>query len=444
MTLQLQTRATSKHCSAWVAALLFIVLASGNQLDAFFVAQEAAHDVTGDWSAHLETPGGKLNFGISVEKTDNDDYVGFLVNGTERIKVPAVAFDGETLKLDIAHYDSKLALQIVDNRTLRGTWTKVRGKDNVPTLKCGAVRPPAPPHSAQHATPAADSAQTNFSGRWEVRFSSGGDLAVGVFSVDDNGKASGTFLTTTGDYRYLAGHAPTEDTLQLSCFDGAHAFLFRAKPVGTNSLSGDFWSGDHWHETWTAKRNANAALADSFRQTKVIAPSALNALTFPDLDGVPTRLGDPKFAAPVRIYHIFGSWCPNCHDAAVFLAELEKKYADKVSVVGLAFELTGDFKRDAKQVRAYLKRNSLNHTVLVAGVSDKKIASRAIPALDKVRSYPTSLFVDADGNVVAVHTGFSGPATGKAHTEIKQKYFGVIDSMLAGQSQPNANPAADK
>jgi len=36
-------------------------------------------------------------------------------------------------------------------------------------------------------------------------------------------KLTGTFLTTTGDYRYLDGIV-TGDSLKLSTFDGAHAY----------------------------------------------------------------------------------------------------------------------------------------------------------------------------------------------------------------------------
>ena len=128
---------------------------------------------------------------------------------------------------------------------------------------------------------------------------------------------------------------------------------------------------------------------------------------------------------------MFGSWCPNCHDAAAYFAELQKRYGDKgLSILGLAFELTGDLQRDAEQVRKYLKRHGSNYPVLIAGMADKAKASESLPLLDRVRSYPTTIFIDSSGQIRAVHTGFSGPATGAAYSELRQKFETLIESML--------------
>ena len=157
----------------------------------------------------------------------------------------------------------------------------------------------------------------------------------------------------------------------------------------------------------------------------------INALSFPDLEGKQTRLDDKQFSAPVRLVHIFGSWCPNCHDAAVYLAELEAKHGKDISVVGIAFELTGDLNRDAEQVRKYLKRNKLDHPVLIGGgSSDKGEASKAVSIIDEVRSFPTTIFADKSGKIIAVHQGFSGPATGDAYVELKKKFESTIDGIL--------------
>ena len=102
-------------------------------------------------------------------------------------------------------------------------------------------------------------------GRWAVDFEQDEEPAVAVFRQDGRNLA-GTFLTATGDYRYLAGTL-SGDRLRLSCFDGAHAFLFDARLRDDGSLRGDFWSRDSWHDTWTARRDPQATLADGFAQT---------------------------------------------------------------------------------------------------------------------------------------------------------------------------------
>jgi len=393
------------------------------------------HSQQGLWDAQLECPGGPIRFDLKIDK-HNDDWSAWLINGTEQIQVPGVKkSDVGTLILSIDHYDSELTLTQVPKTDrsepfLVGSWKKRRKVNKWVEMDFSASQ-------ADSTKPNPKLDQSNFDGRWEVKFSSSDEPAVGVFETDPKtGKLGGTFMTTTGDYRFLSGTV-NEDKMEISCFDGAHAFLFKASIDKEENLKGDFWSSKHWHETWTATRNDNAKLPDSFELTKATETN-INALSFPDLDGKQTRLNDARFAAPVRIVHIFGSWCPNCHDAAVYLSELETKYGKDISVVGVAFELTGDFKRDAEQVRKYLKRNMLDHTVLIGGTSDKSKASKAVGIIDEVRSYPTTIFADRFGKIVAVHQGFSGPATGDTYSELKIKFESTINGIIkAARLQAN-------
>ncbi len=53
------------------------------------------------------------------------------------------------------------------------------------------------------------------------------DTTVGEFKQNGS-ELTGTFLTTTGDYRYLQGSV-SGNKLYLSTFDGGHAFIFIAR-----------------------------------------------------------------------------------------------------------------------------------------------------------------------------------------------------------------------
>jgi thiol-disulfide isomerase/thioredoxin len=240
-------------------------------------------------------------------------------------------------------------------------------------------------------------------------------------------------LTTLGDYRYLAGgFDETSQSWSLSCFDGAHAFLFRAKLESDASLRGDFWSSNNWHDTWTAQRDAQAQLPDAFGLTRSQAKIDLAQLVFPALDGSRVSLADPRFAGKAVILQLFGSWCPNCNDEAEYLRELDQRYRRKgLSIIGLGFEISGDTKRDLTQLERFAQRHKLSYPLLLAGKSDKAEASKAVPWLDKVRSFPTTLFLRADGSVLAVHQGFSGPATGPEHTKLREDYERLIGELLS-------------
>jgi thiol-disulfide isomerase/thioredoxin len=128
---------------------------------------------------------------------------------------------------------------------------------------------------------------------------------------------------------------------------------------------------------------------------------------------------------------LFGSWCPNCNDEAAFLRELDQRYrARGLSIVGLAFELTGDAARDAQQVKLYAARHQLAFPLLLAGTSDKASATQRFPLLDKVRAYPTTVFLHGDGRVRAVHQGYSGPATGAEHAKLREDFERLIEDLL--------------
>ncbi len=325
--------------------------------------------------------------------------------------------------MSIDHYDSELIIRPDhDGTSLSGKWKKRTSKTNSVEMRFSATR---------EIDWVPDSPQ-EFLGRWSVKFESSEDPAVAVFQLDDTRqRIQGTFLTTTGDYRFLHGHVD-DGQLALSCFDGSHAFLFKGRRDERGNIVGDFWSSNTWHESWLAIRDSQASLPDAFAQTNISDQAELQELAFPDLDGKPRRLDDPAFAGKARIIYVFGSWCPNCHDAAAYFAELEKRFGDRgLSILGLAFELTGEFERDAKQVRTYLERHGAGYPVLIAGLADKEKASAALPLLDRVRSYPTTIFIDSKNQIRAVHTGFAGPATGSEYLSLQTKFEKLIENLLS-------------
>jgi thiol-disulfide isomerase/thioredoxin len=263
-----------------------------------------------------------------------------------------------------------------------------------------------------------------------VNFSSDNQPSVGIFQRGEQGQLWGTFLTTVGDYRYLAAEI-IDGRLELSCFDGGHAFLMRASLKADGALEGDFWSGNWWHETWTAERDENVELPNAFELSKWNASIQLAELRFPDLNGNVRNIIGEAEEGQALILELFGSWCPNCHDAGKYLAEVSEKYHDRgLRVIGLAFELTGDLQRDARQVREYQRRNGLEFPAYICGLSDKNKASAAFGALDRIRAYPTLVFVNRQQQVRAVYTGFSGPATGARHERMREQFDAIIKEIL--------------
>jgi thiol-disulfide isomerase/thioredoxin len=355
-----------------------------------------------------------------------------IVNGDERIRADRAVIDTDGASFGIGAHLHGFASQLEWFGTDTTGPTRWSGRWTI-DRRSGETTIPFTISSRDKRFPLPDTPPTIDSGRYRVTFaSSPDDPAVGLFTINGDGTATGTFLTTTGDYRYLAGNA-AGGTLRLSTFDGAHAFLFHAEKQPDGSLKGDFWSGTWWHETWTAVPDPDFRLPDPFAITKYRGDAAsLERMAFSSLEGVPTPVGALAPHGSPRVVVVFGSWCPNCHDATRLLGEFHEAYRERgLKVLGLAFEHSADEAEAIAAVEAYRRDLGVGYPLLVAGLSDKKKASEALPVLDRVRSYPTTLFIDADGDIRAVHTGFSGPATGAAHTELRERWAGLIEAMLA-------------
>ncbi len=378
----------------------------------------------GPWTASLKTPGGMLPFMLEFIHSDTG-LQAIISNGLERRDpVPVTLTAGDTFRITLEPYEAFLSFKVHGGH-LQGEYRKRLGDNKWRKLPLDATVGSAAMPSLL------DCEEDALSGRWQVQFENDPVPSVGMFRpAPGECRIQGTFLNATGDYRYLAGDA-YGGHLSLSTFDGAHTFLFKAELQDDGTLKGDFWSGDSYHETWTARKDPDAALPDPFGQTTWSGTVQLSELKFPDLDGNIRSLADPAFHGKARIIEVMGTWCPNCNDATADLVKLDRKYRDRgLSIVALAFEVSGEFATDSAQVKRYVEHHGIEFPVLLAGEADKDTATEAVQGLDQVRSFPTTIFLDRDGNVRAVHSGYSGPATGDAYQDQLKKYETLIESLL--------------
>ena len=418
-------RISVPHCRAVLISVITTLLLPTTSL-----AQDTLAE--GHWRAWLKSPGGELPFGLEISM-DNDRVTALLQNGEELIVVDQVRRENKKWVFDMGRYDSQLTARALDDGTrLEGEWTVRKRGDRIAKLYFYAIAGDTQRFRQDKGRHGGDAVR--IAGRWSVNFSSEKIPAVAVFQAQDARTVTGTFLTVTGDYRFLEGEF-VDGQLRLSCFDGAHAFLFHARSQQDGSLIGEFWSSDRWHETWTAVKDPTAQLPNAFTQTHYKEGTELAALRFPDLEGKMHALDDPEYAGKARLIAVFGSWCPNCNDATEYMVELDRRYGDQgLSILGLAFEHSKNADRNRHQLQRFVDYHQIEYPILIAGYSDKKSASKAMPILDEVRAYPTVIFVDGKGEVRAVHSGFVGPATGDEHAELRDEYERLIEEMLAEES----------
>jgi thiol-disulfide isomerase/thioredoxin len=410
--------------SAVVCFCAALLLGCGRQPDAG--RAPAAAVKPGLYRATLKLSGGELPFGLELEPGAKG-MVGHLINGGERILLPEVTVSGAHLDIRMPGFENRLSAD-----------AGVGGLDGDIVLdKLGGKQQHIPLHAEFgrdyrfFEKPATDNADV--SGRWAVKFmddDGSSENAVGEFSQSHD-TVNGTFLTTTGDHRYLAGQM-RGDELYLSTFDGAHAYLYRARVTTDGSLAGDYWYGLSGHERWTARRDADAALPDAYSLTTLRAGTKRFEFSFPDLSGRTVNASDPRFRGKVLLVTLAGSWCPNCHDEAAFLAPLYREYRGKgLEIVALMFEHVDDPARAAAATLRFRELYGIEYTTLIAGISDKDEAGKKVPMLSRVVGFPTTLFIDRAGLVRKIHTGFSGPATGAHYAALTQEFKDELDRLLA-------------
>ena len=237
-------------------------------------------------------------------------------------------------------------------------------------------------------------------------------VAVAEFR-QDGAKLKGTFLTQTGDYRYLKGKV-SGDLLRLTTFDGEHAFVFTGQVRTDGSIEGRFLSGKSWHETFMAYPDSIVELADASSLTYL--KEGLSTLSFSgkDLQGKVFTNNDPSLEGKPYVLQIMGTWCPNCMDETAYLSDWHKNNKpENLEVVSLAFERKDNFNYARERLQVLKDEYDITYPLLFGGGYAKDEAAKKLPELNTVIAYPTLVFFSASHEVTHIHTGFMGPGTGE-------------------------------
>ena len=366
---------------------------------------------------------GELPFNFEVKYDDADHFHVEIINSDERIVLKDIVYGRDkstakdTVKINFTDYDTYL-YAIYEEGMLEGYWN-VNYKDNY-RIKFKAFHGDTSRfHNFSNAVP------KDFSGRWATKFDVGQEgeyPAIGQF-YQNGSRLTGTFATETGDYRYLEGIV-VENKAWLSCFDGAHAFLFEAKMDDMQSITGQFRSGKNGVEAWQAVRDDKVTLTNPFELNKIDDKNKHVVVSLPNEMGKMIDSSQGLYQGKVKVIDIMGTWCPNCKDASNYLKEIKQKY-ENVEVIAVAFERLKENSDVSALLKAYKQKNELPFEITFGGYYNKKDAIKVFPQLDKIISYPTLLIIDKNNDIVKIFTGFYGPAT----SEYKA-YTAEIESLI--------------
>jgi thiol-disulfide isomerase/thioredoxin len=388
----------------------------------FAIAPAAlAQSLAGLWDATITFNGESIPFRLQIAG-DGSNVQGWLFNGDDKVVASGGSFQNGSLVLNFDSYAAKLEAKLQDG-ALVGEYGPMLKK----TFPVTAHR-----HTAD-ANSRADAPSIN--GLWEVPVkSSKGEQAWRLIVQQKSASnVSAAILRVDGDTGALTG-GYKDGHFVLSHFSGGRPALMILTPASDGTLAVEM-TDLHGKSQMTATRPDVARAkglpppADPDHHTSVKDASEPFRFTAPDLNGKIVSNTDGRFQGKVVLVNITGSWCPNCHDEAPFLAELYRKYRSQgLEVVALSFEEEDQLKNPVR-LRAFMKEYGIDYTVLLGGTQDERDTKLTQPV--NLNSWPTTFFLGRDGRVRFVHAGFPGPASGELYRQATQEFRSQVEGLLS-------------
>ncbi len=269
--------------------------------------------------------------------------------------------------------------------------------------------------------------------KWKMTFSpnsSSMSNGVGLFKQIGD-RVTGTIISETSDYRYFDGIVDG-DSLLLSSFDGAHAFMILGKKGAGKEWAGEIVFDNNYSESWVATYDPKAELVDPFELVKI--DQGVHKPYY-DLLGAGSGRNsvDPsKYEGKVLLVQLFGTWCPNSHDQTKYLVSWYEKNRDRgVEILASSYEANYSQEYGLQRLEQYREANNIPYELVLGGRLSKTGAAMSLPFVDRIKAFPTLVILDKKGYVRYVHSYFNGPATGKYYEAFDERFNQIVDELLA-------------
>ena len=226
----------------------------------------------------------------------------------------------------------------------------------------------------------------------------------------------GTIATSTGDSRFMTGYE-VEGGFELMGFDGRFIYKVSAK-VTDGNIEGHVWAGMTGYYSFSGIANDFATLEDPEEMSKLRDDYTHIEWHLPGLNGDTVHFDSRTINKPT-ILAIQGSWCPNCMDEGRVLDQYYREFEGAIDVFGLSYEYSGTLEKAIAAVQKMERDLGTSFPMVIATYGPKQDRNAVLP-LEQIRSYPTSIMLDHQGNVVKIHTGFYGPSTKEYEAYVKE------------------------
>ncbi len=369
----------------------------------FFISCVSGPDIknlNGQWVLEIDIQGSTLS-----SKMEIDNGKGRLLNSVEVIAIDEIRIEGDKFVIPLSIYPNHLEFK-VEGDSLRGSWVKNK-KDKIEKYDLSGFKVQKFEETAPGSKP-----NNEIIGKWKVQFLDKNDkvekLGMALFKVELN-YVRGTIITETGDYRFLEGTFEGNN-LYMQGFDGQFGFVLKGE-YKDKKLNLMLYSGKTWNKKLMAVKDINFELSDPEKLTKVKGDGVVK-FEVEDLEGKKFTHEDPLIKGKPYIIQIYGSWCPNCLDEAKFLNAWKKKVSTEIEIIPIGFEKANNKKEAIGHIKRKIDKLGLKYKFYLGSYDKDKVGVLDILSfLENHLSYPTMIFVNRQGKVHKIHTGFSGPAT---------------------------------
>jgi peroxiredoxin len=382
---------------------------------------QGTSQIAGRWDATIQINGVATPFPLEISGSGRNVTASFF-NGDDRYPSTQGRFENGKLVLNWDYYAATLDATVTSG-VLEGQYAGTRRMKGPFAIRATRA-PAAKPAGVTGPVPA-------IGGLWEIPNKSGKGESAWRFIVQQSGaKASATILRVDGDTGTISGDFQNGKFL-LSHFDGARAHLLEiaAGADGTLDILQDGKTRLTAYRPAAARAQGLPEPTDPDLHTSMKDGSEPFRFSFPDLKGRTVSNTDARFRGKVLVVEITGSWCPNCHDEAPFLAEMYRRYGrQEFEIVSLSFE-EADQLKDPARLRAFVKKYGLEFPVLLGGDPDE--ANAKLTQLVNWNTWPATLFIDRKGLVRGIHSGFPSSGSGDLFRQAKDEFNIEVGRLLA-------------
>ena len=271
--------------------------------------------------------------------------------------------------------------------------------------------------------------------RWRFTFNPNMDnasISLGIFNPIGQNEISATFRTSSGDYGFMHG-GYKDSKIVLSTFNGSRAYLLEAELNNNNdSIKGIMYSGNHSKTIIEGVLDNVFELSNEYSLTSLQSKNQKFEFSFENTAGKLISIDDDIFDGKSMVIQLMGSWCSNCLDESKFYVDyMNKNKLIDIEFVALAFEYAKTKDGALNSILKLKNQIGIDYPILLAqyGSSDKGKALEKFPMLNNIISYPTTIFLDKNKDVIKIHTGFNGPATGEKYIEFINEFDNTIRFM---------------